>query len=76
MAKLLLKEEKREQRGPDTFLKLRLSEDDGPRSISLDVTLHNVDGRRVDVKSGGMSITTKEGAPVFMNFRKPEEGII
>lgn len=76
MAKLRLSVKRKEQRGADTFLSLRLSEDDGPQSIPFEVTLHNVDEGKVDVKNGGMCIMTKEGAPVLVNFGKPAESII
>ena len=70
---LIFKVKKQEQRGSDTFLELELSENDGPKSISLEVTLHNVDALSVDVQEGGMQIITKEGAPIIVNIRKPVE---
>jgi len=75
MAKLNLKLEEKEQVGADTRLKLQLSEEDGPKSISLEITLHEVRAEDVDVKEGGMLVTTKEGAPVYVNFGKPAENM-
>lgn len=76
MPRLKLKVERREQRGPNAFLRLQLSEGDGPRSIPFEMTLHNVELRNVDVKSDGMCVITKEGAPVLVNFGKPGENVI
>ena len=75
MAKLNLKLEEKEQVGADTRLKLQLSENDGPKGISFELTLHDVREQDVDVKEGGMLVVTKEGAPVYVNFGKPAENM-
>lgn len=75
MPKLKLEVKGKEQRGPHTYLQLLLSEKDGPKSVPLEFTLHNVDESNVDVKGTGMRIVTKEGAPVYLNFGKPMESI-
>ena len=73
MPKLKIEELKREERGPDTFLELSLSETDGDRKVALGITLHNVESKKIIVEKGGISFRTKDGAPVIINILKPEE---
>lgn len=75
MARLKLELKEMEQRGQDAFVRLGLSEKDGPKSISVGLTLHNVRKEDVEVKEGGMLFVSEEGAPVYVSFGKPEEGI-
>ncbi len=76
MPKLGLEVKRIEQRGPDTFLSLSLSEKDGLKSVSFELTLHNVNAGAINFDDhGGICIWTKEGAPVFVNFGKPAEVI-
>ena len=76
MSKLNIGVSKKEQRGRDTFLSLILSEkveeDDGDKSVTLDVTLHDVMSESVVVRNGVL-LETKEGAPVILNIGRPTE---
>ena len=76
MAKLKLDVIEKKQDGENTFVSLRLSEDDGDQSTSLELTFHDVKEKDIDVKDYGMFVVTKDGAPVSMNFGKPESANI
>lgn len=73
---LIVKAETYERRGLDTFLRLKLSEIDGSKSVVLEVTLHNISPEKIEILDGGMEIITKEGAPLIVNIRKPAENMV
>ena len=73
MPKLEITEQERKQRGPDTFLKLSLGETDGGMETTLGITFHDVESEKINVKKGGISLQTKDGAPVIINILKPGE---
>lgn len=73
MAKLVLELKKKQQRGEDTFVNLKVSEVDGPANTELTFTLHDVNEKDVDVKKWGVRIVTKDHAAIIVNFFKPEE---
>ena len=73
MPKLEIIEQKRKQRGPDTFLELSLGERDGDKKTTIEITFHDVESEKINVKKGGISLQTKDGAPVIINILKPGE---
>ena len=73
MPKLEITEQERKECGPDTFLKLSLGETDGDIKTTLGITFHNIRSEKIDVKKGGISLQTENGAPVIINILKPEE---
>ena len=63
----------REERGSDTSLELSLSETDGDRKVTLGITFHGVESKKIIVEKSGISLRTRDGAPVIINILKPEE---
>lgn len=74
MSKLNIEVLEKKQKGPDTFLSLHLSEkpEDEEKTLTFEMTFHNVKSEDVDVR-GGIQVITKEGAPVILSIGKPIE---
>ncbi|MFA4881077.1 MAG: hypothetical protein WC650_05675 [Candidatus Doudnabacteria bacterium] len=73
MPKLEMEIKEQEQKGPDTVLKIKLSEspEDGNKSTTVKLTLHNVKSSNVGKKQGGILFYTEDGAPCILRIDAP-----
>jgi len=74
MVKLNMEIAEKEQRGPDTFLKIRVSEcerDGSAASTTVDVTLHDVRCDSIEVEQDGILFHNKMEAPCILQIGAP-----
>ncbi|MDD5627400.1 MAG: hypothetical protein PHW01_05340 [Patescibacteria group bacterium] len=72
-APLKMETEKQEQRGDDTFLKIKVSEapEEGGASTTVELTLHNVQSSTVKKEQGGILFYTTDDAPCILRIGAP-----
>ena len=73
MPSLKMKVEQQEQRGLDTFLKIKVSEsaEDGGANTTVGITLHDVQSGGVKMEHGGVLFRTQDGAPCILKIGTP-----
>lgn len=68
-----MKIENQEQRGDDTFLELKVSEspEDGDKSTTVKLTIHDVKNSTVKKEQGGILFRNADGAPCILRIGAP-----